>query len=72
MSKLDPRPNYKGPLHSWDTLNQQLKSTFNQPGDNFLVIDFRKFSIPKEEIIAEAEKQGYKVSLHEDHYLKFE
>ncbi|WP_078428760.1 hypothetical protein [Alkalihalobacterium alkalinitrilicum] len=72
MSKLDPRPEYNGPLHSWDNLNSVLQTNFNKPGKNFATIDLRKYSIPKDEIITEANKQGYKVSENGEHFLRFE
>lgn len=72
MSKLDPRPEYKGPLYSWEDLNRILQARFNQPGEAWAVIDLRQFSIPKNEIIAEAEKQGYKVFEQGDYHLRFE
>lgn len=72
MDELDPRPTYNGPLYSWDYLNRLLQSNFNKPGKCSAMIDLRTYSIPKEEIIIEAEKQGYKVSEQSGHFLKFE
>lgn len=72
MDGLNPRPKYNGPLYSWDRLNQVLQSNFNGPGEHTVMIDLRAYSIPKNEIITEAEKQGYKVSEQSPYFLKFE
>ena len=72
MSKLSPRPDYNGPLYSWDKLNNMLQISFNAPGKRSAVIDLRQFSIPEEEIIVEAEKQGYKVHKENEYFLRFE
>ncbi|MEK5425371.1 hypothetical protein [Cytobacillus sp. FSL R7-0680] len=74
MSKLAPKPITTKPLHSWDYLNKTLQANFSHvnPDKNFLVIDLRDFEMSKEEIMAEAIKQGYKVSEELEHYLRFE
>lgn len=63
MSKLDPRPSSVEASFTWEDLNRKLQSTFSGKSTNpALIIDSRDYLIPKDEIIAEAEKQGYKVS----------
>lgn len=74
MSKLDPRPETHKPLRSWDYLNRTLQANLSHadPEKRFLVIDLRDYEISKEEIVAEATNQGYKVSTESDpNYLKF-
>ncbi|WP_164219395.1 hypothetical protein [Virgibacillus sp. YIM 98842] len=71
MSKLDPRPESQKPKYSWDELNIMLQNTFTDPSKKSLLIDLRQFKISKEDIIPEAEKQGYKVSEEKEHYLRF-
>lgn len=70
MSKLEPRPINREPRYSWDDLNIMLQNTFSDPSKESLLIDLRQFKISKEDIIPEAESQGYKVT-EEDHYLRF-
>ncbi|MBN6887460.1 hypothetical protein ACUXCC_005396 [Cytobacillus horneckiae] len=70
MSKLDPRPK-PGSLYSWEELNNILKARFNRPGEGSAAIDLRQFSISKDEIKSEAEKQGYKVFEEGDYHLIF-
>ncbi|NIK12883.1 hypothetical protein [Alkalibacillus almallahensis] len=72
MGNLDPKLEYNGPLYSWENLNNLLQAHFNKPKAGPAKIDLRQYSISKDEIIAEAEKQGYKVYEHNEHYLKFE
>ncbi|MFP7201921.1 hypothetical protein SFC08_13180 [Lysinibacillus halotolerans] len=72
MSKLDPRPNKQGSNYSWDDLNRFIQSQLSQFGvDKTLPIDVRNYSMSKEEIISEAEKQGYKVIEKDEYYLEF-
>ncbi|GAE32453.1 hypothetical protein [Halalkalibacter hemicellulosilyticus] len=70
MSKLDPKPQNKGSLYSWKELNRTLQLNSEVPGDEGLLIDLRQFSLTKEEIIIEAEKQGYKVEERREHFLR--
>ncbi|MGE7766673.1 hypothetical protein [Peribacillus sp. NPDC096540] len=70
MSKLDPRPNSK-PLYSWQELNEYLQLNFKAPGNLETTIDVRNYSMSKDEIIHEAEKQGYKVYEKGEHQLEF-
>ncbi|CAG9620843.1 hypothetical protein [Sutcliffiella rhizosphaerae] len=72
MSKLSPRPLKQEKLFSWDDLNSQLLANFNMPGIDYAVIDLQKYDMSKEEIIVEAEKQGYKVIEQAPHHLRFE
>lgn len=72
MSKLDPRPNPENPKFSWDYLNNLLQANFNMPGVKSATINLDDYAIPKEEIIAEAEKQGYKVTESSGNNLRFE
>jgi len=72
MSKLDPRPNSEVPLYSWDNLNDVLQTAFGKPGSNYAVIDLSQYSLSKNEIKTEAEKQGYKVFEQGEHFLRFE
>lgn len=72
MSKLDPRPESNGNLYSWDRLNFILQSKFNEPRDNTATIDVRDYEMSKDEIITEAEIQGYKVTEPAENHLKFE
>ncbi|NMH67271.1 hypothetical protein HF072_00435 [Bacillus sp. RO3] len=71
MSKLDPRPSDIKELYSWDVLNSTLQTAFKQPGEKTAVIDLRQFSLTKEEIVTEAESQGYTVTEEYNHYLRF-
>lgn len=72
MSKLDPKPNQDHDLYSWDHLNRKLQASFGELNIGWAVIDCRKYSIPKDEIAAEAESQGYKVIGQDEHHLRFE
>ncbi|MDR4314982.1 Uncharacterised protein [Niallia circulans] len=71
MSKLDPKPE-KNRLYTWEDLNDYLQLHFKSPGSFVPTIDVRQYSMTKEEIISEAETQGYKVSQPREHILKFE
>lgn len=72
MSKLDPRPKAQPAQLNWEDLNRTLKISFNKPGEQWSVIDHRLYSMPKEEIIVESKKQGYKVTEQGEHHLRFE
>lgn len=70
MSKLDPKPERKNPQHSWDYLNSLLQTNIKLYGH--ATIRHADYSMSKNEIIAEAEKQGYKVTDNGNNHLKFE
>jgi hypothetical protein len=67
MSKLDPRPPKKKELRSWEQLNELLQFFLSQPNDPMTTINVNDYAMSAEEIITEAEKQGYKVSRNGDH-----
>lgn len=72
MSKLEPKPNWENPNHSWDHLNHLLQANFKMHGNRTsVVIDLNDYSISKEEIITEAEKQGYTVTEASKNQLRF-
>ena len=64
--KLSPKPNHPFKKQGWDDLNQLLLNTFDSPKINEPVVlasaDDYEMSI--EEIVEEATKQGYKVSVN--------
>ncbi len=70
MSKLDPRPGSK-PLYDWQDLNEYLQVHFKFPSNFVPSIDVRNYSMSKDEIITEAEKQGYKVFEVDEYNLEF-
>jgi hypothetical protein len=72
MDGLSPRPRYNGPLYSWKELNDFLRIIFTGAGEHQAIIDLRDYSMSKDEIVAEATKQGYKVSEQDPYHLKFE
>jgi hypothetical protein len=72
LAKLDPRPITPPAKYSWDTLNNTLQAGFKTPGKKSVVIDLRNYDLTKEEIVTEAESQGYKVSEESEFYLRFE
>lgn len=72
MSKLDPRPDNSGRKYTWSELNSYLQMIFGRPGDNHsITIQPDKYAMTKEEIIAEAQKQGYTVVETSNGYLTF-
>lgn len=71
MSKLDPKPDRKVP-YSWNVLNNVLKRSFKTPGTDSVTVRPEQFEMSKDEIISEAEKQGYKVTDNNNGFLKFE
>lgn len=74
MSKLDPKPTTQNPLLGWDDLNRRLQASFmiaNKKEAPSLTIDVSEFEMSKEEIIAEVQSQGYKVSDSGNDYLVF-
>lgn len=70
MSKLDPRPPKKKVLYSWEELNERLQVVLSQPNNSKATINVDEFEMSAEEIIAEAEKQGYEVE-QDDNFLIF-
>lgn len=72
MSKLDPKPKQENPSLSWKDLNDLLQANFNMTGIESATIKLKNYAIPKEEIISEAEKQGYKVTELQGGSLRFE
>ena len=72
MSKLSRKPEYRDANYSWEKLDNLLKANFKGPGKNVAVISLEDYDIPKDEIISEATKQGYKVTESSPGHLKFE
>lgn len=73
---LDPKPeNYRRlPKKTWEDLNRELqfyftKGRFDNP---YFIANANDYEMTKEEIIKEAESQGYKVTEPTVDNLKFE
>ena len=69
---LTPKQSIDGSKYGWDRLDQQLKASIIREHDT-LTIRISDFDIPAQEIIAEAEKNGYNVTKSQDgQFLYFE
>lgn len=75
MSKLDRKPTEKRPLLGWKDLNLYLQFHFTSNDKEntppFYVMDPNLYSMTKEEIISEGQKNNYNVKENEDGTLTF-
>ncbi len=61
---LSPKHYDGGPQYGWDNLDSVLKNTIRKPGDK-TGVRISDFTLSREEMTAEAEKQGYTVTYSE-------
>lgn len=72
---LGPKPTSQGPLRTWEDLDRELQSQFKlakKSGNHFTWIDPDVYEMSEQEIFDEGERQGYKVTRHENGQLRFE
>lgn len=73
---LDPAPKQQQPKYGWTELNQILQANFSSHDVDVnnikLNIDLYGYSLNKEEVIKEAQSNGYKVTDAGNNQLIFE